>query len=267
MRRCYVDLPSNAGQINFRFAGAERPWIFLIHQFPLSCRQFERLIPRLGVWARAYAPDLPGYGVSPPPAEAPSITGYASAALSAIDVLGADTFAVIGIETGAAVATEIVRQAKTGRVTHAILIATPPLRKAKRDEYVGRLGEPDREQDGSHLWVEWERFERRWGPDCDKSQLRMAVSETFYVYGRFHWGIKAFAGYDLVGGLEALTCPTLFLSAAEDPLAPEAEVARRLVPHAEHQILFDVRPAAPWTAPERVDEAVAQFVGSGRHHM
>jgi pimeloyl-ACP methyl ester carboxylesterase len=261
LRRCYVDFPT--GQIHCRYAETEGPWIFLIHQFPLSCRQFERVIPRLGVSARAYGLDLPGYGVSPPPVGALSIPEYASAALGAIDALGAQRFAIVGIETGVAVAAEIVRQAAAGRVTHAVLMATPPLHGAERDAYIDRLGEPgsDMEQDGRHLSVEWNRFEARWGPDCDKSQLRMAVSETFYVYGRYHWGIRAFAEYDLTRGLRALNCPVLFLSADLDSLAPYAETASRLVRQAEYRVLSDVRPTAPWAAPERVQAAITQFVG------
>lgn len=260
MRRRYIKIPSPPGQIHSRFAGDVGPWLFFVHQFPLSCRQFERLIPKLGIRCRAFGLDLPGYGVSPAPERGWSISDYARALLGAVDVLEADTFAVVGIETGVAVAAELAAQARS-RVSGAIFLSAPPLWTIERKRYIAALGTPDQAQDGGHLKKEWDRFAARWGPDCDKPQLRMAAAETFYVYGRYHWGIEAFEKYDLEGALTALSCPTLFLCAALDPLSQHAEQAATHVSGARHEVLPGIKPAASWTAPDAVAAAIARFLG------
>src|SRR5688572_3435039 len=101
MFRAYLESPGRS-QIHCRHAGSAGPWIFMIHQFPFSCRQFERVIPGLGNSSRAFALDMPGYGVSPQAGEGLSVQDYATHLVGAIDALGADRFALVGSETGAA---------------------------------------------------------------------------------------------------------------------------------------------------------------------
>ena len=260
MRRAYIDIPLPQAQIHCRYSGSTGPWIFLFHQFPLSCRQFERLIPFLGNFSRVYGLDTPGYGVSPAPTASLSIEEYAKTLVAAIDSMGAREFAILGIETGTAIAAEVARQASNERVIATIFIDPPPVEQDRQRDFVADLGNPDLEQKGDHLITEWQRFQNHWGPDVDNAQLRMAVSETFYVYGRFDWGIKAFSNYDLTTVLSEISCPTLLVTVAESIFHKNLDAVSSLIKDVECLITPNRRPALTWTAPQDVAEMIRNLL-------
>src|SRR5438552_8146015 len=52
--------------------------LLCIHKLPLSGRVFERFLAIAGQDRSVYAPDLPGFGDSDPPATCPTIADYAA---------------------------------------------------------------------------------------------------------------------------------------------------------------------------------------------
>ena len=260
--RAYIQTPAPQEQIHARYAGDSGPAIFLLHQLPISCRQMERLIPLLGDRLRVWGLDAPGYGVSPSTLTQQTFAEYARRLLEAIDAVGVDRFALLGTEIGVALAAEIARQAGPTRVTYFIGLAAPPSDPAGHRDYVAELGEPAPQQDGSHLLPIWQFWQRRWGTDTENAILRMACTENTYIYSRYHWGLRAYADYDLAAGLKQIVCPSLFLSAERDIMADSTAAAAALVPGAEHRILKGTRAPLVSTEAEQLTKTVFDFVGA-----
>ena len=257
-QRLYIDTLAPQRQIHTRWAGDKGPFVILLHQIPLSCRQMERIVPVLGDFSRAYGLDLPGYGVSPVPPGPLPFSDYARRLVDAIDALGAKRFVLVGLEIGVALAAEIYRQVGADRVTHFIAVAPPPVDAAAKQAFIAEIGTPQ-EEDGTHGLPIWKRFQRRWGGNADNAMLRMAFTENLNVYHRYDWALRAFAGYDMAAALQAVKVPALVVSASEDHQRLHADAVAALM-GARHEVIPG-EPAILSTEPERFGEVVAKFIG------
>jgi len=259
--RCaYADLGDY--QVHYRYAGDSGPALACFHQTPLSSRMYERALPELGTRLQAYAFDTPGYGGSTPPTGSPSVAGYATQLLAAMDAIGLERVAVCGFATGAAIAVEVIRQLG-GRATHLVLSGTPLLNESRLKMFAERLGEPTLDAGGGHLRQVWESRVENYGVGNDLDQVQMAVSETLRAYDRYHWGLLAVAGYELATTLRGLDVPTLFINAEHDKLALENRDAASLVNGAREIFLPQAQPQVCWTDPKRFAEEVIKFVDPG----
>ncbi len=259
-QRAYLPTPEPQGLIHCRWAGDKGPVVILLHQVPLSCRQFERAIPVLGDFCRAWGLDMPGYGMSPAPPGPLSLQEYARRMIGAIDALGAERFALAGLETGVALGAEIFRQVGANRVSHFIAMAPPPVDSVGRQAFIDDIGEP-RKVDGTHALPVWQRLQRRWGEDTDNATLRMAFTETNNVYGRYHWGMKAFADYDYADALRGISCPTVVLSGELDSMLPHAPAVAALIPQAQHIVVPGGRAPLVSIERNRFADVIGDFVG------
>ena len=110
VRRRYVEGPF--GQVHLYETGTpgegRRPMV-CFHQSPLSGRTYEAFMRAMGD-RYMVAPDTPGYGLSDPPPEAPSIEGYAEAQAAVIDPMDLGEIDVMGVHTGARIAVEFTRR-------------------------------------------------------------------------------------------------------------------------------------------------------------
>jgi haloalkane dehalogenase len=256
MRFGYVDVAG--GQVHFRQCGSAGPWLFLLHQTPLSSRIYERVLPLLGSSFQAVAFDTPGYGQSTALDGLPTVDGYATRLLQAIDAFTDGSFAIAGIATGSAVALEIVRLSGK-RVTHAVFSSMPLLSTKRMAHFAGTLGQPEVMSDGSHLMQLWQSRLRTLG-GSDIVQTMMSVSETLRVYDRYNWGQQAVARHDVRGALTAVPCPMLFLSAEHDNLAPETREAASLALHGLFKVIAGGRQQLCWTDPESYVREVLAFL-------
>jgi len=256
--RCaYADFDD--GQVHYRYAGRSGVALACFHQTPLSSRMYERALPELGRHLRAFAFDTPGYGGSTPLTNDPSVEGYATRLVAAIDEIGLERLAVCGFATGSAIAVEVVRQLGT-RASHLILSGTPLLSEARLAMFAERLGEPSVDAGGEHLRQVWDSRVENYGPGGDLDQVQMAVSETVRAYDRFHWGLLAVSRHDLASALRDLSLPTLFLTAEHDKLAPENSDAASLVAGSREAFLPRAQPQVCWTDPKRFVDEVIKFV-------
>lgn len=255
----YITTPKPQEQIHARVvsAGDAAPFVFFLHQWPLSSRQFERTLAKVGQHAQAWGLDAPGYGMSPSTLTQQDFPEYARRHIEAIDALGAKTFVLVGAEIGVGIAAEIIRQAP-GRATHLIAFATPPVDTPGHTAYMTELGEPSPVQDGSHVQEMWQRLERRFGPE--REQMRLVFTEAFNIYSRYHWGLTAYKDYNLAAGLQRIDCPTLFVSAGQDAIAKHAPAAAALVKGAQH-ITLPGKPFLPWNDPDAAAKAILDFAG------
>ena len=259
VRRAYANTAH--GQIHYRHAGDRGPFVFLFHQTPLSSRQYERALPFLGQFCRAYAFDSPGYGYSDGPLSPTTIEDYSVRLLAAIDAIGAERFAVAGFATGSCLALAIAHASKS-RVTHGVFSGMPLLSEARMSDFSARLGLPKVERDGSHLKHVWESRVDNYGGDEDLDQIQMAVAQTLLIYERMHWGLVVVGKYDLRPGLQALRCPTLFLMAEHDRLVPENMAAAAMVKGSVSKVIPGGRPQICWTMPEAYAGLVKEFLNA-----
>lgn len=100
MRRGYLDF--DWGQVHFRAAGdPETPFLLMLHQSPLSSRNYAACLPYLGQSFRAVAIDTPGFGGSGPLPKEWEVSDYAAFVWDCADRLGATQISLFGRATGA----------------------------------------------------------------------------------------------------------------------------------------------------------------------
>ena len=248
--------------MHYRRAGDAGPRLFLLHQSPLSSRQFDRCLPLLGESSRAVALDTPGYGNSDPPHHPVSLSDYAERMLEAIEKLCDGEFALAGFHTGAGIALEVAQLARKARITHLILTGVPLLSADQLSTLLDEMKPPEVLNDGSHLTREWRARYRNWGETGGLEQVQVAVAETISVYERYRWGFEALQGYDPIPALEALRCPVLFVTSERDSLRDEDRRAAQHVSRGKIVNLGEVAPQLPWTAPLQYAREILEFMGT-----
>jgi pimeloyl-ACP methyl ester carboxylesterase len=266
-RRAYA--PGPYGQVHYHLAGPDDgPPLVLLHQAPVSARQFEPVYPRLAARGiRAIGIDMPGFGCSDPTPFVPGVGDYAKAIPAVLDALGIAKASLLGHHTGALVATEVALQFPD-RIDRLVLNGPLPLEPAERAQWLEfcRTEEiPFREQpDGSHfakLFQMRHSFARDTVP---VGTVTRYVVETLSGLAPFWYGHHAAFVYDHAATLERLAHPTLILTNTGDQIFEHAHRARALRPDFGFVALegggIDVVDQLPdaWT------EAVAAFVLAGR---
>ncbi|HEY0766449.1 MAG TPA: alpha/beta fold hydrolase [Steroidobacteraceae bacterium] len=127
-----------------------------LHDWPGSGRVFAHFLGLAGRDRSAYAPDLPGFGESDPPAPVPAIADYAAAIGDFLDSMRLRRLDVLGQRAGALIATELAaaRPAQIGRV---VLVSAPLLTEAER-EAPGHAAAPPPGSDGALRPPDWLRW-------------------------------------------------------------------------------------------------------------
>ena len=113
------------GDLRYSEHGDGLPLV-LLHGFPFDAALWDAQVVGLGDVARVLAPDLPGFGASPPlpgPPEEARIDDYARAILGWLDGLGVGSFTLAGHSMGGYVALALARLAPL-RLAGLILVAS-----------------------------------------------------------------------------------------------------------------------------------------------
>ena len=86
IRRRFVD--TAVGPIHVAICGTpDAPAVLLLHQTPRSWREYEAVLPRLGVDRFAIAMDTVGFSDAPAPLWPPTIERWAAAAHALLDAM------------------------------------------------------------------------------------------------------------------------------------------------------------------------------------
>lgn len=112
-----VTLPS--GPVFYQQLGSGPP-LLLIHGWGASSRYWARTLDALSDIRTCYAPDLPGYGETPPMEDTASIEQLAEVVIAFADAIGVNLFDLKGHSFGGAVAVHVAARIPT-RVRHLIL--------------------------------------------------------------------------------------------------------------------------------------------------
>jgi pimeloyl-ACP methyl ester carboxylesterase len=254
-RRRYVD--TRWGQVHVREAGDGHA-IVLLHESPLSSRVYEEVVGLIGARAHVIAVDTPGYGMSDAPPEECEIPDYAATLLEAIGNLGIDRFVAVGAHTGASLALQLAVQAPN-RVTHLVCSGLPLFAPEVRDEYL-RSWSPqvDPAGSGEHMMWAWERYNRIWGGPA--SLVHVGATHLLANLERYHWAYNAAFRYDPEPDLPKITCPVLFLTAADDLLIAEDRRAADRIPGAQLVTVPGLRGQLPLRAPHEFTDQLLEFV-------
>jgi pimeloyl-ACP methyl ester carboxylesterase len=225
--------PGPYGQVHYYDTGVGQPLV-LLHQAPVSARQFEAVYPRLAARGlRAIGVDMPGFGMSDPTPFVPRVEDYARAIPAVLDHLGLARADLLGHHTGALVATEVALQFPA-RVERLIVNGPMPLRDEERAHWLAYVEQEEKgfraEPDGSHLTKLFRvRAELAAGTVPPQTITRYVV-ETLMGLGPFWYGHHAAFVYDHAPALQKLSHRTLLLTNTGDQIHEHAQRARALRP-------------------------------------
>ena len=130
--------------------------LLCLHDWPGSGRAFAPFLALAGVDRSAYAPDLPGFGESDPPAPAPAIADYAGAIGDFIDSMHLRHVDVLGHRAGALIATELA-VTRPGEIGRVVMASAPLLSEAER-QAAGRGSAPAAGAEGALRPPDWQRW-------------------------------------------------------------------------------------------------------------
>ncbi|MCE7796484.1 alpha/beta fold hydrolase [Sphingobium sufflavum] len=211
IRRAFVDTAE--GQVHVRMSGARQAGqapLLLLHQSPASSLTYAEILPLLGADRWAIAVDTPGFGESFRPATQPDIADYARWIMAAVEALGVERFDLMGLFTGAGIASEIAAT-WPGHVRRLIL-AGPPLFTSEQQGFFTANAWPARPRvDGSHLLDEWRRVMDRPMPGVPFERRCDAYQEFYRGGGNAIWGEEAIALYPLREILPRIAAPTMVI--------------------------------------------------------
>ncbi len=134
MTRGYVNGPY--GQVHYQDGANKGLPLILIHQAPMSSRQFESVFkPFMDRGIRPIAIDCPGFGMSDVTSFVPKVEDWAKAVPPVLDHLGLKKVDVLGHHTGGMVATEVEQQFPD-RVRKLVIGGPFPMTEAEREKFL-----------------------------------------------------------------------------------------------------------------------------------
>lgn len=246
-RRGYVDGPD--GQLHYRSMG-EGPAVLLVHQAPWSSLQFRHALPRIAAAGfRAIAIDLPGHGMSDPPAS-PGIERYAESMAALITTLGVGPATVIGHRGGGLAAGRLA--AERPELVNGLILDNAPL--YTREDRQARIGKfPDRQDiapDGSHITDRWAWVREKGDPDWSDDTVHISVI-TYFLHGPWkEHGHSVIPLYDFESDVGRIGGRVLVIASRTDPVC---EYALRLHAARPDWALAEL-PGGPGMVLDRIDE-------------
>jgi pimeloyl-ACP methyl ester carboxylesterase len=192
-------LQTGGVQLTYSESGMGAP-VIMIHGLGASSRWWFPLFPELTTaHFRTLAPDLPGFGASPGPANS-SIEGAARAVVAMADHLNLGEFFLCGHSMGGAVAAQIAAD-HGGRVRRLVLIDSAGIPDRVSARWVGRLLQP------------WS-----WCPPWFYTTLLGDLLRAGPT--NMMTGIKALRRYDIRPTLQRIRVPSLLIWGEKDTLTP-----------------------------------------------
>ena len=230
------------GQLHYRSVNLESdlPLLIMLHQSPLSSRNYQALLPHLSKRFRVMALDTPGFGQSEQPAEVWNVESYAKVAFLCADALGVDKFHLFGRATGAVFAF-VASQMVPERLKRLVLHGMPVYTAEERRDRLANFAPPyEIDDDGSHLdWI-WSRIQSEY-PWIDGSLATHFCRDFLNAGPDFATSYRSIWQYDLPASFAAggakLACPTLLIGGGGDRINFMHERACSLLPEARQAFL------------------------------
>lgn len=244
------------GLTTYRRAG-DGPPLLLLHGFGATGRIWRGVMAALADRRACYAPDMPGFGTSPPRAAAPTLAALADEALALADALGLERFDLVGHSLGAAVAATLAGR-HPARVARLALTSLGVRPFAPELAAIG-IARPSLDLSLSlarpvlDLWRPWGRWamasppaaallraQLLHAPPADAALWQEFLADHAAADGRAYLTALTSQGdQGLQADLRAITAPTLLIAGREDRVArlPEVVAAQGLIPGAALQVI------------------------------
>lgn len=257
MQRIFAETPG--GQIHYRMEGSGEP-LLLIHQVPCSSAEFLEVIPRLSIYGKVLAIDLPPYGDSYKPIKELQIEDLGKIVLQFLDNLSIKQANIVGHHTGACVAAEIAAE-RPDRVKKLVLSGCPSW---SQEESLAWLNNPNYRPleitpDGwflKHIW----RFTTERIPSDQMEKAYELALEYMKAGTQSEDGHRAAFKYRILPKLERIKAPTLALCGSKDVLFKFHDATLKRIPHAQSFIIEDGNVQTPRLLPDQWAHAIAEFL-------
>lgn len=261
--RAFLDLPW--GQVHLRTIGdAKGPLLLMLHQSPLSSREYQAVLPLLTEAGRPVALDTPGFGLSDPPHADWEVADYAEAIWKVADLFSAgEPINLFGRATGAVLAYAMV-QARPAAAHRLILHGLPVYTRAERAERLSSFAPPyELASDGSHLTWIWNRIKNEY-PWADPALATSLVRDYLAAGPDFATAYRAIWRYDLESLRLPEVIPTLLIGGSRDRIAYMHARAVRFIPAATAVWLEGCTDFVAEQQPERFARILVSFLSASR---
>lgn len=248
--------------LDYDEAGSGRP-IVLLHGHPFDRSMWTPQVRSLSPDFRVVAPDLPGYGESPPTTHMVTMGELADAVRSLLAELGLAGAIVVGLSMGGLVAMELGLRA-TDRVAGIVLAATTA-RAVTTEEAGQRRAAADRIEQNGMLDTALEMARKLFGPAARRDPAVTEPILSAMLRTPPSGAAAALRGRaerpDYRTLLPALEVPALVIAGDHDPYADEGVVAELVaaLPAPEVVRLPGIGHLPNLEAPGAFDDAVRSF--------
>jgi len=269
-----------SGLISYSSGGSGPP-LLLLHGFGASGRLWRGVMEALGSQYTCYAPDLPGFGETPPRAAAPTLDTLAAEILAFADILGLDRFGLVGHSLGAAVAATLAgyyprRVTRIALTSLGVRAFAPELITliAARQPFDFALGFARPALNFWRLWTGWAMVtpptalllsaQLLAGPPADAQLWQEYLADHARADGRAYiTSVASQSDPILKASLGAILAPTLLIVGREDRVArlPEVLVAQEMVAGARLQVIEQCGHLPPIERPAEYHAILRDFFG------
>ncbi len=253
-------IQSNNINLYYEMHGEGQPLVF-IHGLGSSTRDWESQVPEFSKSYQVITFDLRGQGQSDKPAGPYSVPMFADDLSCLLQALAVASAHIVGISLGGAVAFQFAIDYPTMVKTLTIVNSAPTLgdpeqAKPEVERRVGIVQQLGMRAMGQAL-----------APNLFPKPEHAALRETFIE----RWAendprayieaTRSMLGWNVVGKLGSIQCPTLIIAADQDysPVAVK-EAYVKLMPNAQLVVIPDSRHATPIEHPAEFNAALAKFL-------
>ena len=238
--------------------------VLLIHGHPFDRRMWAPQLHDLAELHRVIAPDLPGYGTSPPSAHKVTMREFAEAVRTLLDELAVERGVVVGLSMGGLVAMELALR-HPERFHGAVFAATTAAPVTAKEATMRRSAADDIERNGmlAHALDMTGRLfgsDARRDPDLVESVFGMMVHTSPEGAAAALRGRAERPDYSQL--LRELRLPSLVVSGEQDHWAPDPVVDQLLNALPEPRVvrLRGVGHLPNLEAPDEFNSALRSFV-------
>ena len=239
------------------------PAVVLLHAFPLSGEMWRPQIDALADRFRVLAPDLPGFGRSPPARGPVSMASFAELSLGLLDAVGVPEAAVVGLSMGGYVALEL--QALAPQRVRALVLSDTRAHADTADARKAREAIAAAVEDEGSTQPIVERMLPSLLSSAAPAKLRSEV-ERLAADASTEGAAAALRAMarrrDFTGELGRIGCPTLVMVGLGDALSPPAEMQglAEAIPGAALERIAGAGHLANLEQPARFNAALGRFL-------